>query len=647
MRKRSTVVILSLIAAVSLFAQEKRVTVGGPPPEMKNWPKPDVRTGLSQSETLSSIAGFVQKLYDTNHFSGVILVAKEGKPLLTRAWGLANVASKTPNTVDTKFNIGSINKIFTKTAIAQLAAAGKLSLDDTVRKHLPDYPSPVADRITIDQLIHHRSGLGDFFGPRYEAAPPSRLRELSDFLELFADEPLQFEPGTSQRYSNAGYIVLGLIIERITGQTYRQYVQQHVFEPAGMKDTGLWAIDEDVPNRVTGYTMHGPDRDYEERRPNVDSLPGRPSSAGGAYATAGDLLRFLNALESKKLVSPKWTNWVLGDSFEDQGKAALGIAGGAPGLNTALETGQGWVVIAMSNFDPPAAMAVARGATQIIHGKKDDEREDGGPMIRRAPSAPDDTRLGGPVSVPMTQVRHLPVIEAKVNGQGPYHFAIDSGAAGLMRISTALQKTLGLTVVGEVMVGDPSLKNMQRRPIVHIDSVEVGDGHFGGIEAVVSDNPETDGVIGLHLFGDITVTIDYPRSQVRLGLKALPASDPHVVPFTTERGIPEIGIDIAGVPVKVDVDTGSPALLSIPASWTKRFPFDGEPRVVGHGRTSTNEFDIRAADLKGDLRVAGYTESNPRVDIVDLFPVANLGSRFLSEYAVTFDMPNGRMALAK
>src|SRR5207244_7076014 len=132
---------------------------------------------------------------EKDQFSGVVLLAKDGKPVLSRAWGFADAARKVRNREDTKFNLGSINKIFTQVAIGQLAAAGKLSLDDTVRKHLPDYPSPIADKITIQQLIEHRSGLGDFFGPEYLAAPPSSIRKLSDYLPLFVNKPLEFEPG--------------------------------------------------------------------------------------------------------------------------------------------------------------------------------------------------------------------------------------------------------------------------------------------------------------------------------------------------------------------------------------------------------------------------------------------------------------------
>lgn len=371
---KNVLILLTLLSTLSLAAQ-KRVIIGGPDPEeTKDWPKPEIRTGLTQAQKLSNITSYGQRLYDAKHFSGVILAAKDGEPQLTHAWGLADVATKTPNTLDTKFNIGSINKFFTKTAIAQLAEAGKLSPDDTIRKLLPDYPSPVADKITIQQLVDHRSGLGDIFGERYRNAPPSRLRELSDFLPLFADKPLDFEPGTSQRYSNAGYIVLGLIIEKISGQKYRDYVQQHVFAPAGMKDTGFYAIDENVANRATGYVGQAPSPvrtgEAPVPHPNTQSLPGRPSSAGGAYATAGDLLRFAKALNANKFASEKWTNWIFSSTFEPMGRA-LGIAGGAPGLNASLEMSpDGWIVIAMSNYDPPSATTLAMGAMDIIHADR-------------------------------------------------------------------------------------------------------------------------------------------------------------------------------------------------------------------------------------------------------------------------------------
>ena len=141
-----------------------------------------------------SLQTLVDRAAADDKFSGVVLLAKDGKPVLTRAYGFADAAQKVPNRVDTKFNLGSINKVFTQVAIGQLAAAGKLSLGDTVRKHLPGYPSPVADEITIQQLVEFRSGLGDFFGPEFMAAPPSKIRKLSDYLPLFVDLSQLFSP---------------------------------------------------------------------------------------------------------------------------------------------------------------------------------------------------------------------------------------------------------------------------------------------------------------------------------------------------------------------------------------------------------------------------------------------------------------------
>ena len=349
MKTRFISLSLVLVLTAAMSAQQTRVRVGGGPgDEMKNWPKPQVREGLTPDQIVGAITEYAQQLADGDRFSGVVLVAKGDQTKLARAWGMASATEK--NTLDTKFNIGSINKSFTQKAIEQLAAAGKLSIDDTVRKRLPDYPSAVADRITIRQLLEHRSGLGDIFGPKYFDAPPARLRELSDFLALFADAPLQFEPGSAQRYSNAGYVVLGLIIERVSGETYRDYVQKHIFDPAGMKNSGFWAVDEIVPHRATGYTKRGPTGPLDQRVSNDKTLPGRPSSAGGAYATAADLLRF----------------------FQWQNVSGVGVGGGAPGLNASVEIENEWAVVVMSNYDPPSAEALSRGAMAIIRGHFDE-----------------------------------------------------------------------------------------------------------------------------------------------------------------------------------------------------------------------------------------------------------------------------------
>src|SRR5439155_26398516 len=314
-----------------------------------------------------------------------------------------------PNKTDTKLNLSSINKIFTQVVIGQLAAAGKLSLDDTIRKHLPDYPSPVADNITIQELVDHKSGLGDFFGREYVAAPPSAIRKISDYLPLFVNNPLEFEPGTSQRYSNAGYIVLGLIVERLSGQSYYDYVREHIFKPAGMNDTDSYQIDENVPNRAFGITKRGDNQ-----------MPGRGSSAGGGYSTADDLLRFSKALSDNKLLTPKWTDWVFHGPEHN-----LGVAGGAPGINATLLIEPPYTLVVLSNFDPPSAEEIARAARPLLGMA---------PPRRIAGSAPepDEVIIRGPVDLSFTLPQHVPVIEAKVNGKGPFRFAVDTGFGGLV-----------------------------------------------------------------------------------------------------------------------------------------------------------------------------------------------------------------------
>ncbi|MEA2339759.1 MAG: hypothetical protein QOE82_3766, partial [Thermoanaerobaculia bacterium] len=176
-------------------------------------------TLAAQQTPIDQLTAAVDKAAADDKFSGVVLVAKDGAPLLSRAWGMADPAKGIANRTDTKFNLGSINKIFTTVAIGQLAAAGKLALTDTVSKHLPDLNVPSADKITIEQLLQHKSGLGDVFGPKFMDSHAS-LRKLSDYVPLFAGAPPQFEPGTDQKYSNAGFVVLGLIIEKLSGQSY-------------------------------------------------------------------------------------------------------------------------------------------------------------------------------------------------------------------------------------------------------------------------------------------------------------------------------------------------------------------------------------------------------------------------------------------
>ncbi len=202
----------------------------------------------------SAVDAWVTSLAAQDAFSGVVLLARGGKPFLQKAWGMADRGFLVPNKVDTKFNVGSIGKAFTRAAVMDLVRAGRLSLEDTVARHLPEARIPSSDRITVAQLLEMSSGLGDIFGPTYDATPKDRLRELSDFLRLFEGQPLKFEPGKGRAYSNAGYVVLGLIIEKVSGRSYWDFVRERVFTPAGMRQTGPFGPDEVVDNRAVGYT---------------------------------------------------------------------------------------------------------------------------------------------------------------------------------------------------------------------------------------------------------------------------------------------------------------------------------------------------------------------------------------------------------
>jgi CubicO group peptidase (beta-lactamase class C family) len=594
------------------------------------------------AQPVAQITAAVDKAAAEDKFSGVVLVAKDGTPLLSRAWGMADPAKGIANRPDTKFNLGSINKIFTHVAIGQLAAAGKLSLNDTIRKHLPDLPVPSADKITIEQLLQHRSGLGDIFGPKFMESHAS-LRKLSDYVPLFAGAPLQFEPGADQKYSNAGFIVLGLIVEKVSGQSYDGYIRGQITKPSGMTDTASYAVDENVSNRAIGLTKRGPDGPLPVRQSNINTLPARGSSAGGGYSTAADLLRFSQALLSDKLLPKRWTDWMFTGKLDAPGHRNIGVAGGSPGVNAVLEIEPPYTVIVMSNFDPPAAMEIGAEVRNIL-GIGGDR----GP--RRGGEGPGEVLIHGKAQLPMDLAQHVPVIEAKVNGKGPFRFQVDTGYGGMIQVTPALAKTLALPMVGESIGGDPSGKNQRTIRLFSAESVDVGSAHFGQVE-VSEGGPHfegIDGVIGLQLFKSLIVTFDYPNSRFEVDGGALPAADgATILNYTAANGVPNIEIDVAGLKVKTDIDSGSPALLSLPLKLAKSLSLNGEPQIVGHGRTVGNEFDIYSATMKGKVHVGTITLTDPRLDFVEIFPNANLGFRFLKDYVVTFDPANHRVRFVK
>jgi D-alanyl-D-alanine carboxypeptidase len=322
----------------------------------------------ADSALVATVDSFTRARAAMDSLSGVVLLARDGVPIYTFTAGVADRARGTPNTTSTKFNLASLDKYFTQIAIWQLARAGRLSRSDTVGKHLPDYPNErVRREVTIQHLLSMRSGLGDFGSDNYRTYVERRhtLRSLDDYLALFAADSLEFAPGTRQSYSNAGYVVLGKIVERLSGRSYYDYVREHVFIPAGMVSTGYFAVDERVPEMAVPYTTSpSAAGDFSEdapalpeRRPATGLLAYRGSSAGGGYSTAEDLLRLSRALQSHRLLDAAFTDSLLGWRNTGPGQFEWsGWAGGAEGINTMFYMqSTGHTLIVLSNYDPPSA----------------------------------------------------------------------------------------------------------------------------------------------------------------------------------------------------------------------------------------------------------------------------------------------------
>src|SRR5256885_14221378 len=262
-------------------------------------------------EPAKDLDGYLNTLVAENKLSGGVLVAKDGVVVASKAAGVANKATNAPIDLNTKFNLGSMNKMFTAVAVAQLVQAGKLAFGDSVGKHLPDYPNKeVAEKVTIHHLLTHTSGLGMYWNDKF-MAQREKLLTVAAHLPLFASDPLAFPPGEKFQYSNAGYMLLGAIIERVSGQDYYSYVQEHIYKPAGMNDTGFYDPAKETPNLAVGYTKMSPDgQPQAEIRDNTSIREIRGGPAGGGFSTAPDLVKFQQALFSYKLLDKTHTELV-------------------------------------------------------------------------------------------------------------------------------------------------------------------------------------------------------------------------------------------------------------------------------------------------------------------------------------------------
>lgn len=337
---------------------------------------------LAEAQLLAETKKRIDADTAADRFAGAMLIAKNGKPILTEARGLADRGKKLRNRVDTRFRLGSMNKMFTAVAVLQLVQAGKLGLQDPVGKYLGDYPNQdVATKVTIHHLLTHTGGTGDIFGPDFDTHR-KELRTLADYVKLYGQRGLEFEPGSRWAYSNYGFILLGVIVEKITGKSYYDYVASNVFAAAGMVSTGSDPEDKVDPKRSVGYTKDA----GGTWKSNEDTLPYRGTSAGGGYSTVEDLNRFANALTHQRLLDAKHTEMLItgqadmpngnryGYGFAvvtANGTRCFGHGGGAPGMNGELRIcpDVGYTVIALANLDPPAASRLAEFALYRLPSK--------------------------------------------------------------------------------------------------------------------------------------------------------------------------------------------------------------------------------------------------------------------------------------
>jgi CubicO group peptidase (beta-lactamase class C family) len=321
----------------------------------------------------------VQHYADLEDFMGAVLVARGDEVLFSKAYGSANLELNVPNTIDTKFRIGSVTKQFTAAAILLLEERGQLSVDDPVRKYYPDAPA-AWDKITITHLVNHSSGIPNFTSLEGFDAFNLAAHTPADIVGFFRDKPLEFEPGAEMRYSNSGYILLGVIIEKAGGQSYADFLARNIFEPLGLKGTGVDSTTTILPNRAAGYV---PGPNGRENAPFGDMSV--PYAAGAMYSTVGDLHRWNQALYGGQILKPETIKrMVTPPTLPNPSTYAFGLGIGKRADQTVYEHGgaiDGFnsylsyfpsdrvTVVALANLNGPSANGIAAKLGEVMHGK--------------------------------------------------------------------------------------------------------------------------------------------------------------------------------------------------------------------------------------------------------------------------------------
>lgn len=316
---------------------------------------------LSRDQLVAETRALFEREAASGRFSGTVLLAQGDEVLFSFACGEANKSFHVKNDLETRFNLGSMNKLFTSLAIAQLVEQGKLSYDDTLERFVDEswLPREMSAKITIRHLLTHSSGLGSYFNDTYLKSSRELFRAVSDYKPLVQGERLQFAPGTSFSYSNTGMLLLGVVIEQVTGADYFEHIRTAIYAPAGMTRSDSYEMDQPVENLAIGYE---PDPTSAQGfRANLYQHVIKGGPAGGGFSTAGDLHRFAQALLAGQLVSlstldEMWTHQRgghgLGFAVRDRPQKIVGHSGGFPGISANLDLfpETGYVAVVLANY---------------------------------------------------------------------------------------------------------------------------------------------------------------------------------------------------------------------------------------------------------------------------------------------------------
>ena len=328
---------------------------------------------LLRAASAGEVSQDIDRITKRQGFSGAVLVAKAGKVIYSKGHGYANHEWQTLNTPETRFPIASITKTFTALSILQLIERGKCNLGDEVRKHYSSIPEHWKE-ITIEHLLRHRSGISAHNNPGEYKKTTTQPYVPEELVAEFASKPLLFPPGTQFSYSNPGYHLLGLLVQRISGVSYEQYIKDEILLRSGMTSTGIDSFTKVVRTRADGYVGTGGNI---ERAPYWDrSLA---FATGSLYSTTMDLFRYITALRSGKLLGLEYMNAMF---TPDNGSMGLGWfirtskdgnrfyehTGGNPGVTSIVRIypTDELVIIALSNFENTKATKLAEGISQVM-----------------------------------------------------------------------------------------------------------------------------------------------------------------------------------------------------------------------------------------------------------------------------------------